>query len=133
MLVSKNAKIWVTLNANANICVTPNANPQHKQVEYRSRWVPNAKFSLSKGGINLKCLMVTCGVPQGSVLGPLFFILYVNDMQAAVRESKIQLYADDTVIYAEGENHEAAAWSLQPSRNQFSKWCKANKLSLNAA
>ena len=84
-------------------------------------------------GVLLEAQAVTCGVPQGSVLGPLFFILYVNDMQAAVRGSKIQLYADDTVIYAGGENHEAAARSLQLSLNQFSKWCKANKLSLNAA
>ena len=45
MLVSKNAKICVTPNANPKICVTPNANPQCKEVEYRSRWVPNAKFS----------------------------------------------------------------------------------------
>ena len=45
MLVSKNAKICVTPNTNSKICVTVNANPQRKQVEYRSRWVPNAKFS----------------------------------------------------------------------------------------
>ena len=44
MLVSKNAQICVTPNANSKICVTLNANPQSKQVEYRSQWVPNAKF-----------------------------------------------------------------------------------------
>ena len=45
MLVSKNTKICVTLNANAKICVTPNVKPKRKQVEYRSCWVPKAKFS----------------------------------------------------------------------------------------
>ena len=40
-LVSKNAKICVTHNANPKICVTPNAKPLCEQVEYRSRWVPN--------------------------------------------------------------------------------------------
>ena len=44
MLVSKNAKICVTPNVNAKICVTPNAKPQRESVEYRLRWVPNAKF-----------------------------------------------------------------------------------------
>ena len=44
MLVSKNAKICVTPNVNSRICITPKANPQHEQVEYRSRWVPNVKF-----------------------------------------------------------------------------------------
>ena len=46
MLVSKIAKICVTPNMNAKICVTPNTNPQGEQVEYRSRWVPDAKFAL---------------------------------------------------------------------------------------
>ena len=45
---------------------------------------------------------ITCGVPQGSVLGPLFFILYVNDLQDAVPNANVQLYADDTVIYTSG-------------------------------
>ena len=45
MLVSENAKICVTPNANSKICVTPNAKPQRQSVEYRLRWLPNAKFS----------------------------------------------------------------------------------------
>ena len=49
-------------------------------------------------GILSEEAVVTCGVPQGSVLGPLFFILYVNDMQSNMPQSHVQLYADDTVI-----------------------------------
>ena len=45
MLVCKNAKICITPNTNSKICVTPNAKPQPESVEYRLRWVPNAKFS----------------------------------------------------------------------------------------
>ena len=84
----------------------------------------NGKLSDAKG--------ITCGVPQGSVLGPLFFILYVNDVQEAVSVSKLQLYADDTVIHSEGRSPDEAVGKLQPSLTQFSLWCKANKLSLNA-
>ena len=47
---------------------------------------------------------ITCGVPQGSVLGSLFSILYVNDVQNAVKGSNVQLYADGTVIYSSGTN-----------------------------
>ena len=56
----------------------------------------------------------------------------MNDVQAALNGSEIQLYADDTVIYAAGRNPVEAARALQPPLNRFSKWCKENKLSLNA-
>ena len=45
MLVSKNAKICFTPDAKPKICITPDAKPRRKSVEYRLRWVPNAKFS----------------------------------------------------------------------------------------
>ena len=75
---------------------------------------------------------VTYGVPQGSVLGPLFFILYVNDIQAAINGSNLQLYVDDSVIHAAEVSPEEAMGNLQPSLNRFTRWCRANKLSLNA-
>ena len=74
---------------------------------------------------------VSCGVPQGSVLGPLFFILYVNDMQFAVKGANIQLYADDTVIFASGKDVKQTVEIMQPLLNKFYKWCLRNKLSLN--
>ena len=45
MLVSKNAKIYVTPDAKPKISITPNAKPQLQSVEYRLRWVPNTKFT----------------------------------------------------------------------------------------
>ena len=83
----------------------------------------NGKLSSSKE--------ITCGVPQGSVLGPLFFILYVNDMQNAVQKANVQLYADDTVLHSSDKDLDNAAMDLQEGLNQFSVWCHENKLSLN--
>ena len=76
---------------------------------------------------------ISCGVPQGSVLGPLFFLVYVNDVQNAVGECGIKLYADDTVLYQSGVNGEDAGGKLQTCVDRFKYWCDKNVLTINAA
>ena len=45
---------------------------------------------------------VSCGIPQGSILGPLLFILHINDLPAGLKHCKVSMYADDTLLYCEG-------------------------------
>ena len=78
-------------------------------------------------------LPVTCRVPQGSVLGPLFFLIYVNDVENAVPNCGIKLYADDTVLYQAGVNKETARDKLQNSVSKFKVWCNVNALTINVA
>ena len=102
-------------------------------LDWCSNYLTNrVQHTLANGYLSDK-LPVLCGVPQGSVLGPLFFILYINDVQAAVRGTNIQLYADDTVILESGHGADEIVRRLQPSLNKYSKWCHTNKLSLNAS
>ncbi len=49
---------------------------------------------------------IHCGVPQGSILGPLLFILYMNDLPRVVKHCNVSLYADDTEVYTHGANIE---------------------------
>ena len=74
---------------------------------------------------------VVCGVPQGSILGPLLFLLYVNDVVKCVKNCKIKLYADDTVIYIANHNFELAQQLLQEDLDCYLTWCQQNKLSVN--
>jgi len=73
---------------------------------------------------------VTCGVPQGSILGPLLFLIYVNDMQAVVK-NKLLLYADDSAILVAGKNRSVIEKELSDELQSVSQWLIDNKLSLH--
>ena len=83
-------------------------------------------------GFTSDVLPTTCGVPQGSVLGPLLFLIYINDLQNVLQNCHVKLYADDTVIYQSGVNGFEAADILQTDMDKFSIWCNENKLTVNA-
>ena len=71
------------------------------------------------------------GVPQGSILGPLLFLLYINDFPNICKKSSCILYADDTAIFFEADNASALQTSLNMELPRICKWFKTNKLSLN--
>ena len=74
---------------------------------------------------------VECGVPQGSVLGPLFFLIYVNDMVRACRGLDLVLFADDTNIFAEGRDTAELFGRVNAGLGELSRWFRCNRLTLN--
>ena len=74
---------------------------------------------------------VTCGVPQGSILGPLLFILYINDFAKVSDKLFHVLFADDTNAFLNGKNMNMLIDTIQQELSRLYVWLLANKLSLN--
>ncbi len=77
------------------------------------------------------CQSMLCGVPQGSVLGPLLFIIYTNDLPKCLKNANCILFADDTTIYDTSNDINRLYVSINENLNSLADWFKANKLSLN--
>ena len=73
----------------------------------------------------------TLGVPQGSVLGPILFIIYINDMKRVLRFCDINLFADDTVLFIAAKNLDEAVAHLNEDLHYLAKWLKFKQLKLN--
>ena len=76
-------------------------------------------------------LEVKCGVPQGSILGPLLFMCYINDMCISIRECKLLLYADDSVLAFSHVNPKEIENKLSSELINCNQWLVDNKLSLH--
>ena len=74
---------------------------------------------------------MTCGVPQGSLLGPLLFILYINDLQNSSRILSFILFADDTSVFFSHRNPDVLVNTVNTELASINQWICCNKLSLN--
>ena len=74
---------------------------------------------------------ISCGVPQGSVLGPLLFLLYINDLPNVSKHLSFYLFADDTNIYFEANDLLTLQKVMNRELRHVKKWLDANQLALN--
>ena len=74
---------------------------------------------------------IDCGVPQGSVLGPLLFLLYVNDLNQAIKFCKVHHFADDTNLFCLSNSIQKLKKLVNADLKHLLNWLNANKISLN--
>ncbi|CDQ96769.1 unnamed protein product, partial [Oncorhynchus mykiss] len=78
-------------------------------------------------------LAVSMGVPQGSILGPTLFSVYINEVALAAGESLIHIYADDTILYTSGPSLDTVLTTLQASFNAIQLSFRGLQLLLNTS
>ena len=101
-------------------------------VDWFKSYLSNRSQFVELDGIRSSEQSITCGVPQGSILGPLPFLLYVNDMISAIDGScKLYLYGDDSILSDVGKKVDEIEMALSRNMESVRIWLLRNKLSLH--
>ena len=98
---------------------------------FRSYLTGRTQQTSVKGHLS-ETAVITASVPQGSILGPLLFVLYMNDLPLHI-DNNIDMFADDSTLYTSGHNVDEIQCRLQTNLNAVTTWCEDNRMVLNVA
>ena len=94
-------------------------------------YLSNRSQCVTYDGVESSLGSIKCGVPQGSILGPLLFLLYINDLSFVCKYTFPVLFADDTNLFLSGKDVSSLSQMMTSELGEISEWLKVNKLSLN--
>ena len=124
-------KAFDTVNHNILLMKLEHYGIRGTALNWFKSYLSDRKQYVSVNGSNSSDLSVTCGVPQGSVLGPLLLLLYINDLPLSSSKLAFYLFADDTNIYYEAESLGQLETVVNKELKKVKMWLDVNKLSLN--
>ena len=102
-------------------------------LEWFTSYLSDRRQYVTYNGCSSSTKYIKCGVPQGSILGPLLFLLYINDLQRVCNSSIPILFADDTNLFYKSTDKHFLEEQINKELKQVSMWLKVNKLSLNVS
>ena len=106
---------------------------QQRELAWFRSYLCNRKQFCRVNGVSSKTEGIDVGVPQGSCLGPLLFLIYINDLPQAVQNSTVSMYADDTSLCYQSSDINELNEAINNDLRQLDIWVQGNKLSLNIA
>ena len=101
--------------------------------DWMRSFLTNREEYTSINGYDSTTQDITHGVPQGSVLGPLLFILFINDLHTSVKTSKVHHFADDTNLLFINISLKKINKLINHDHALLVQWLQASKISLNAS
>ena len=94
-------------------------------------YLSNQNQYVSINGFDYGLTAINCGVPQGSVLGPFLFLLYINDLNQALKFCKVHHFADDTNLLCVSNSIKKLNKLVNADLKHLVHWLNANNISLN--
>ena len=91
-------------------------------------YLPNRNQYVSINSFDSGLTTINCGVPQGSVLGPLLFLLYMNDLNQAIKFCKVHLFADDTNLLCLSNSIKKLNKLVNADLKHLVNWLNANEI-----
>ena len=94
-------------------------------------YLMNRRQQVVYNGVISQVQTITTGVPQGSILGPLFFLVYINDLPKISPSTDFLIFADDTTSIESNKNIETLFHTANDTVRKLDHWCSVNKIALN--